>query len=239
MRYIYYDAKTVSAIINSPCYLRINSYEDSDRSVAIVLEDKKYNRINKELNSNTVLSRLPKKVYSNSFATSLFIAFSLFYITAVIGFLKIQNGEAIQIAFPLLLGILLAISMCTIAYFSRVIDSMQSSTLFIEGVGDHFDEDDINKVYEMHKSGKTKNKIHIEILKMIVKKDPAGVKPEFLEWYKDTLDQEKRYVEKRSEELGLLSSSLESGNKKPLSEVKKRKQVESEMNQWEAALSTL
>ena len=233
MRYIDYDAKTVSPIINSFCHMRINAYEDSDRSVAIVLDDKKYNQINKTLNSNwTITQRAKKHLTESSFLTMVMAG--LFFGVAILNF----DSPGLSRTF-FILGVSMYILFFLLVFLSSLPNSAQDHALFIEGVGDHFDENDINKVYEMYNSCKNEDEIHNEIVKMIVKKDPAGVRPEFLEWYKNTLQHEKRYVEKRSEELGLLSSSLESGNKIPLSSVKKKNQVESEMNQWEAALSKL
>ena len=240
MRYIDYDAKTVSPIINSFCHMRINAYEDSDRSVAIVLDDKKYNQINKTLNSNwTITQRAKKHLTESSFLTMVMAG--LFFGVAILNF----DSPGLSRTF-FILGVSMYILFFLLVFLSSLPNSAQDHALFIEGVGDHFDENDINKVYEMYNSCKNEDEIHNEIVKMIVKKDPAGVRPEFLEWYKDTLQKEKKEHESALKESKKILeaneselNSLESGNKKPLSSVKKRNQVESEMNQWESALSKL
>lgn len=243
MRYIDYDAKTVSAIINSFCHLRINSYEDSDRSVAIVLYDNEYDQINKTLNSNWTIAKGERvRKYLTKSASLTMIMAVLSFVVSIFNINSIELARAFFIV-----GSSLYISYPVLIFLASLPNSpKEHHALFIESVGDHFDEDDVNKVYEMYKECKNQDEIRKEIIKMIVRKDPAGVKPEFLEWYKDTLQEEnkeheasikesKKIIEANESEL----NSLESGNKKPLSSVKKRNQVESEMNQWESALSKL
>ena len=117
--------------------------------------------------------------------------------------------------------------------------TFNDSLIYLEGVGDHLTDDDVEKIIDLYHNSEGDYSIFIEdVRNHLILKDPTGVKSELVEHYNESMKSELEKAEMKKEEIVHKLNNLDL-NQPSLSTRLKIDASKLESEAWEKSLSEI